>query len=70
MSKKELRIIAPIGAVPSTDKDLHERIEKLPSDASISVVFREISKWEEIAVIKSRERERTTKSGVLDIICK
>jgi len=69
--KKELhacmRIIAPVGDVPSTDRDLQERIKKLSPDATVSDVFKEIGKWEKNAVKKFRERERTTKSGRLGI---
>ena len=68
--EKPLKIVAPIGVVPSEDKDLHARIEKLPSNAGISDVLREITDWEEGAVRKFKEHERTTKSGVLEeIIC-
>lgn len=70
MKKKELRLIAPIGKAPSTDKDLRDRISKLPQEASVSSVLREISKWEKIAVVKDREQERTSKSGRLVVICR
>jgi len=70
VKKKELRLIAPIGKAPSTDKDLRDRISKLPQEASVSSVLREISKWEKIAVVKDREQERTSKSGRLVVICR
>lgn len=67
---RRLELIAPIGQVPSIDDDLHGRLEALPQGSTIADVFREISKWEKIAVRKARERERTTKSGLLNVICK
>ena len=66
---KPLKILAPIGAVPSEDKDLHARIAKLGDSAGISDVLREITDWEKGAVRKFKEHERTTKSGMLEIIC-
>jgi len=69
-NKKELQIIAPVGDVPSEDKHLQDRIKKLPSDAELSDVLREIGEWEKITVKKFREHERTKKSGRLTIYCK
>ena len=68
--KRALQILAPVGDVPSKDKDLHNRIKKLPCDAKISDVFREASEWEKIAVKKFRKREQTKKSGRLTIHCR
>lgn len=65
--RKELQIIAPVGDVPSKDKNLHKRIKELPRDASVSDVFKEIGEWEKVAVRKFKERERTKKSGRLGI---
>ena len=67
--RKQVKIVAPVGDVPSTDRNLCARIKKLPRDASVSDVFREIGKWESVAVRRFREKERTTKSGKLDIHC-
>mgnify|MGYP001144630751 CR=1 FL=1 len=69
-SGKKLRIVAPIGKVPSADRDLHDRIQRLPREAEISRVFKEIGEWEETAVKKFKEQEHTTKSGKLVIICR
>lgn len=66
----KLKVIAPIGKTPSIDKKLHDSIKALPDDSSIADVFREISKWEKVAVLKSRERERSAKSGQLDVVCR
>lgn len=67
--KKQLKIVAPVGDVPSKDKHLSNRIEKLPSDADISEVFKEIDEWEKIAVKKFRKLEQTDKSGRLGLHC-
>lgn len=69
MKKKRIKFIAPIGEFPPPDKDLQARLKKLPKNASISDVFREISKWEPGAVRKFREMERTKKSGIIDADC-
>jgi len=68
--KRELLIVAPVGEVPSPDKDLRNKIKKLPPSASVSDVFREVGNWEKIAVKKFRKREQTKKSGKLTIHCK
>ena len=68
--ERPLKLIAPIGVVPSDDKELRARIEKLGDKPSISDVFREITDWEEVSVRKFREHERTTKTGMLEeLIC-
>jgi hypothetical protein len=65
----ELKIIAPIGKVPSQDEDLAERMRKLPKDARLSDIAREIDDWEKGALRKFKLQERTTKSGRLDVNC-
>lgn len=65
-----IRITSPIGSVPKTDSDLHERIARLPPDEKLENVFKEFGEWEENAVRKSRDRELTAKSGVLHIACR
>jgi len=57
--------MTPIGDVLSKDRYLDTRISKLPSNASISKVFKEIGEWEKIAIKKFRELEQTKKSGRL-----
>ena len=69
-TEKVLRITSPIGSVPKTDVDLHDRISRLPADTKIEKAFKEITEWEEVAVRKSREREQTAKSGLLHIVCR
>ena len=68
--KKEskIKIIASIGELPR-DPDLKRRIEQLPKDATISNVFREVSKWEKEALKNFRDMEKTKKSGRLHPIC-
>jgi hypothetical protein len=68
-NSKALKIVAPIGAVPSEDKELKERIERLGESPNISDVLSEITSWEESSVREFREHERTTKSGRLQITC-
>lgn len=69
-NKKELKIMAPVGEVPSTDRELRARIKKLAKGATVSEVFREVGYWERAAVKKFRKREQTKKSGKLTIHCK
>jgi len=59
----------PIGESPSRDPDLEKRLKQLPRDAPLSDVFKVISEWEEEAVKRSRQTERTKKSGRLHPIC-
>jgi hypothetical protein len=66
---KDLRIVSPIGAVPTADVDLNKRLASLGENPSISQVLKEMGKWEKAAVNKYREREQTAKSGILDIVC-
>jgi len=67
MVKKTLQIVSPIGEVPSTDKDLRDRISKLPKDAKVSEIFREVGEWEKIALKNFKKQEQTKKSGKLGI---
>jgi len=67
--KQRKKIITPIGVVQATDRDLAERLKKLPKNASISKVFREISRWEKEAVIRFQEKEKTKKSGEIHFRC-
>ena len=68
--ERPLKLVAPIGVVPSEDKELRRRIEKLGDKPNISDVLTEITTWEEASVRKFREHERTTKSGILEeMIC-
>jgi hypothetical protein len=66
---KKLKILAPIGQVPSDDEDLQATIKELLPNASLSEIFAEISKWEDKAVLKDRSREHTEKTGKLVISC-
>ena len=50
-------------------KNLKTRLAELPEDASISEIFKVISKWEDEAVKEYRKQERTTKSGRLHYRC-
>jgi len=68
-SYKRLKLIAPIGKAPAEDKELRERLEKLPPNATLSEIFNEISEWEDGAVIKDKLQENTEKSGKLIISC-
>jgi hypothetical protein len=63
---KRIRIIAPIGSLPSRDKDLERRLKRLPKNASLSRIYSEIGKWEKEAVRKEVQNERTAKSGIID----
>ena len=65
----KIKIIPLIGEFPSEDKDLTERLKRLPKNASLSLVFREISRWEEDTVRKFRMMEKTKKSGKIDGEC-
>jgi hypothetical protein len=65
-----LKFFAPIGAVPPEDKDLEQRIAKLSPNANISDVLKEITRWEDTAVRKFKEQEKTTTSGRLNTICR
>ena len=67
--KKELRIVAPVGDVPSTDKELHKKIRSLRS-VELSKVFRAVGDWEKTAIIRSKQKEQTKKSGKLTIQCR
>ena len=69
MKDKQLRIVAPVGAVPKVDKELRKRMATLPHNTPISTVFKEIDRWEKVTIVKFREYERTTKSGKLDEHC-
>lgn len=65
-----LRFLAPIGDVPPEDKDLDQRINNLPKGATICDVLNEITSWEDTAVKKFKEHEKTTESGMLETICR
>jgi hypothetical protein len=67
--KTELKLLAPIGKVPSQDEDLEKRMKKLPSDATLSDIGEEIDAWEKSALRKFKSIERTAASGKLDTNC-
>ena len=67
--QKRINIIAPIGQLPSSDPELRRRLEQLPKDAPLSDVFKVISEREKETVKRSRQTERTKKSGMIHPIC-
>ena len=40
-----MKVISAAGKIPDPDKELVQRIEKLPEDSDIEMVFREIRKY-------------------------
>lgn len=66
---RRITLIPPIGKLPSPCPELRRRIDGLPDDSTIADVFRVISKWENWATKEARKREKTKKSGLLNVIC-
>jgi hypothetical protein len=41
----QVKVISAAGKIPDPDKELVQRIEKLPEDSDIKMVFREIKEY-------------------------
>jgi hypothetical protein len=71
MEKEEnrrIKIIAPVGELPSPDKELRRRVnEALSKGASLSKIFRIIDEREKESLIEFSKMEKTKKSGIIDV---
>ena len=69
-SENILKIAAPIGDNPPEDMELKKRLAKLGTNAPVTAIFQEISKWEKQAVAEDRQHENTELTGRLTTTCR
>ncbi|MGA3021014.1 MAG: hypothetical protein ABSD68_03640 [Candidatus Micrarchaeales archaeon] len=63
---RHVKLIAPVGELPSPDKELERRLDALPKDVPLIKFFRVINEWEKEAIAESSKMEKTKKSGRID----
>jgi hypothetical protein len=66
---QRLKIIAPVGELPSRDEVLKKRMDALPKGAPFSEVCRLIDEREKENLAAFMRMEKTKKSGIIDGEC-